>query len=166
MNEIEEKTKQPESPSSKQLSQLVREHMIAAFAAGLVPFPIVDIAIMSAVQLNLVRKLAGVYGVPFFANAGKGILGALAGGTLSAYAGPVIAGIVKGIPVAGTTLGIISMPILSAASTYAVGRLFIAHFESGGTLLTFDTNKATGAFRRFIRIGKTKATKLRADGEL
>jgi uncharacterized protein (DUF697 family) len=88
MTENEKKTERGTYQLSKQLNQLVREHMIAAFAAGLVPFPIVDIAVMSGVQLNLVGKLAGLYGVPFSSDAGKALLGALAGGTVSAYAGP------------------------------------------------------------------------------
>lgn len=164
MNATEEKTERVPSVSNKQVRQLVREHMIAAFAAGLVPFPIIDIAIMSGVQLNLVRKLAGAYGVPFSKNAGKGILGALAGGVLSASAGPALGGLLKAIPVLGTTFGIVSMPTLSSAATYAIGRLFIEHFESGGTLLTFNTKKTAAAFRRYFKTGKTEAAKTKSDG--
>ena len=35
--------------------------MVAGFAAGLVPIPLVDLAIMSAVQVNLVRRIASAY---------------------------------------------------------------------------------------------------------
>ena len=47
--------------------------------------------------------------------------------------------------IAGTAVYFIATPILAYAMTQAVGNAFIMHFESGGTLLTFDS-KAFGAY--------------------
>ena len=42
------------------------------------------------------------------------------------------------LKVVGPLVGIISVAGFAMASTQAVGRLFIAHFDAGGTLLDID----------------------------
>jgi hypothetical protein len=46
-----------------------------------------------------------------------------------------------------------AMPSAFAASalTYAIGRVFIHHFELGGTLLNFDADKLRSYFREQLR---------------
>jgi len=44
----------------------------------------------------------------------------------------------KFIPKIGTVLGGISTSTIGAASTYAVGQVFMQHFDQGGTLLDFE----------------------------
>ena len=41
-------------------------------------------------------------------------------------------------PVVGTFLSTFVEPAAAAASTYALGHVFLQHFESGGTLLNLD----------------------------
>jgi uncharacterized protein (DUF697 family) len=59
------------------------------------------------------------------------MLGALIGGSVSASATPSLAGLTRMIPVIGPTVAAITMPLVAGASTYAVGKVFIQHFESG-----------------------------------
>ncbi len=42
------------------------------------------------------------------------------------------------------------MPVLSAGATYAIGKAFVQHFESGGTLLDFNPPD----YREFIKAQK------------
>ena len=42
------------------------------------------------------------------------------------------------------------MPVLSAGATYAIGKAFIQHFESGGTLLDFNPPD----YKEFIKAQK------------
>ena len=42
------------------------------------------------------------------------------------------------------------MPVLSAGATYAIGKAFIQHFESGGTLLDFNPPD----YREFVKAQK------------
>ena len=144
------------SPSKEDLDKLVRQHMIAAFGAGLVPIPFIDLAAMTGVQINLVRKIAARFGVPFSHNAVKSIVGALVGGAVPAYSAPPLSSLVKAIPVAGGLIGMVTMPAVSSAMTYAVGYVFIQHFESGGTLLTFDAGKAKALFGSLFQKGKAE----------
>lgn len=44
------------------------------------------------------------------------------------------------------------MPALSACATWVIGKVFVQHFASGGTLLDFDPPE----YRRFIETQKEK----------
>ncbi|MBI5815638.1 MAG: DUF697 domain-containing protein [Nitrospinae bacterium] len=117
---------------------IVRKHVYAAMGFGLLPIPGFDIVAMTGTQLNLVRMLSNLYGVGFKKEAVKGIIGSLVGGfTPVAFAAPV-ASLLKLIPVVGQTAGGLSLSLTGGASTYALGKVFIQHFASGGTMLTFD----------------------------
>jgi hypothetical protein len=38
--------------------------------------------------------------------------------------------------------------------TYAIGRVFVQHYEMGGTLLDFDPDKTKAFFAEQFRVGK------------
>jgi uncharacterized protein (DUF697 family) len=57
------------------------------------------------------------------------------------------ASLLKAVPVLGTIASGFVMPVLSAGATYAIGKAFIQHFASGGTLLDFNPPD----YREFIR---------------
>jgi hypothetical protein len=61
---------------------------------------------------------------------------------------------VKGLPGIGTAIGAITMPVISAGATYIIGKVFIQHFASGGTLLDFNPPD----YREFIKAQKEKLT--------
>lgn len=135
------------------LNKMVKEHMVAAFAAGMVPVPIGGMVVISAVQLHLLKRVAEKFDIPFSKNAIRAILGALIGGVVPAMSGPLLTSLVKEIPVAGMVLGVVTMPVLSATTTYAVGHIFIEHFESGGTLLSLDIETAKARFAQLFKKG-------------
>jgi uncharacterized protein (DUF697 family) len=56
----------------------------------------------------------------------------------------------KSVPIIGTIVGAFVMPLLSAGATYAIGKAFIQHFESGGTLLDFNPPD----YRDFVKAHK------------
>jgi uncharacterized protein (DUF697 family) len=162
---MNEKNIQAATPSKDELNKLIRNHMIAAIGAGLVPFPVADLAAMTGVQINLVRKIASAFGVPFSQNAVKSLIGAIVGGAVPAYGAPSLASLAKVIPVAGSIIGFVAMPTLSVAMTYAVGHVFIQHFESGGTLLTFDVKKAGDLFKGLFKKGQEEAAVMAKEGD-
>ena len=57
----------------------------------------------------------------------------------------------------GQTVGILSMSILCGSSTYALGKVFTQHFESGGTLLDFDPDKMREYYQGQLEQGKVIA---------
>jgi hypothetical protein len=50
------------------------------------------------------------------------------------------------------------MSIIGGASTYALGKVFIQHFESGGTFLDFDPEKVKEHFATLYKEGENIAT--------
>ncbi len=140
-----------------QAEKLIREHMVAAMGAGLVPLPLGDWATTLAVQLHLVRELAKLYGVPFLAGAAKGLIVSLVGATSVRGATTLI----KLLPGVGWMVGGLTASVLAAAMTYAVGKVFQRHFEAGGTLQNFDVQAARKAYESAFREGQAVAESTR-----
>jgi uncharacterized protein (DUF697 family) len=134
---------------------LIKRHVPYALGAGLIPLPLVDVAAISGVQMKLIAELSTLYGVPFAANQAKAVVAALLGGagSLSLAAG-LLGSLAKLVPGAGYALGAGAVPITAGALTYAVGHVFRAHFESGGTLLSFDAAAAKALFLEKVEEGR------------
>ena len=133
---------------------LVKKYMWWSMGAGLLPIPLLDIAAVSGVQLKMLNELAKVYNVKFSKNAGKSIIGALLGGiSADALSKSYITSAVKSIPIIGI-VGSVSMPIFSGAATWAIGKVFIQHFASGGTFLDFDPKKVKEYFMNLFKQGQ------------
>jgi uncharacterized protein (DUF697 family) len=140
----------------QEAAQLVDRFSLWSGAAGLIPVPLIDIAAVAGVQLQMLRKLSEIYGVPFSENRGKSVIASLAGSVLPASTATSTAitfgSMVKGVPVIGTTIGALTMPALAVGATYIIGKVFIQHFASGGTLLDFNAPD----YREFIKAQKQR----------
>ena len=132
--------------------KLVERFSLWSGAAGLIPVPFVDLATVGGVQIQMLRRISRIYNVPFSANRGKALIAALAGSMIPASSGLGAASLIKSMPVAGTIISALAMPVLSAGATYAIGMAFIEHFASGGTLLDFNPPD----YREFIKAQKAK----------
>jgi uncharacterized protein (DUF697 family) len=139
-------------------SQVVDRFSLWSGGAGLIPVPILDVAAVGGVQLIMLRRLSEIYGVPFSENRGKSIIASLAGSVLPASTATTTAmtvgSLVKGVPGIGWVAGALTMPVFSAGATYIIGKVFIQHFASGGTLLDFNPPD----YREFIKAQKEKLT--------
>lgn len=111
---------------------LVDRYAKYSSAAGLVPIPVVDVVAIGSVQVTMLGALAGHYGVPYDRERGKTLIATILGGLMPSLAG------FQMLKVFGPIAGMASIAGFAAATTYAVGHVFIAHFESGGTLLDLD----------------------------
>lgn len=138
--------------------RVVRNHVWISLVTGLIPVPIIDFLGITAIQLNMLRRLSNAYGIPFHTNKGKNILGSLVGGS---FAPSLTVSLIKGIPFLGLAAGMFVMSITAAASTYAVGKIFIQHFASGGTFLSFDPEKVRGYYQEMFKEGEQIATEMK-----
>jgi uncharacterized protein (DUF697 family) len=136
--------------------QSIKRHVLAAAAVGVVPLPWVGLAALAGLQLNLLRCLAKVYAVEFSSQIGKSAIGALVGSDLSVA---LSANLAKSIPGPGWVVGAASATLLGAASTYALGKVFVQHFESGSTFLTFDPAKVKAYYAQLYKQGKEDVRK-------
>lgn len=132
-------------------SQLVDRFSLWSGAAGLIPIPVVDVIAVGGTQLQMLRKLSEIYGVPFTDNRGKSMIASLAGAIIPASTATTTAmtfgSAIKSIPGIGSAIGALTMPVYSAGVTYVIGHVFMKHFASGGTLLDFDPPD----YREFIK---------------
>jgi uncharacterized protein (DUF697 family) len=131
-------------------SKLVDRFAIWSGVAGLIPVPIIDVFAVGGIQVQMVRRLSQIYGVEFSENRGKALVAALAGSMIPATSGMGAASALKAVPIFGMLVSGFVMPVLSAGATYAIGKAFIQHFASGGTLLDFNPPD----YREFVKAQK------------
>jgi uncharacterized protein (DUF697 family) len=131
-------------------SKLVDRFAIWSGVAGLVPVPVVDVIAVGGLQLQMLRRLSQIYNVEFSENRGKALIAALAGCMIPATSGMGAASALKAIPIVNILAAGFVMPVLSAGATYAIGKAFVQHFESGGTLLDFNPPD----YRDFVKAQK------------
>jgi uncharacterized protein (DUF697 family) len=128
------------SPEQRQevASKLVDRFAIWSGVAGLIPIPVVDVVCVGGLQVQMLRRLSQIYDVEFSENRGKALIAGLAGCMIPATSGMGAASALKTVPILGMLAAGFVMPVLSAGASYAIGKAFIQHFESGGTLLDFN----------------------------
>lgn len=144
---VQEVTLKSTDELKKEAIKITQRRTLYAAGAGLVPFPIVDAALVIGIQIAMIRSISNLYKVEFRENLVKSIIGSLVGtaGTL---------GVVKAIPGLGTVVGILTGSVTGAAATYALGRVFTQHFDQGGTLLDFDPVKSREFFEKEFQEGR------------
>jgi uncharacterized protein (DUF697 family) len=54
----------------------------------------------------------------------------------------------KLLPVVGTLVGAVSMSAMGSVTTNVIGRVFVRHFENGGTLVRFSESNLKAEFRQ------------------
>lgn len=141
--------------------KLVKNYMWFSMGAGLIPVPFLDLATISGVQLKMLCDLSSEYDIPFSENKGKSIVTALLGSVVpNTLVGSSVGSLLKMIPVIGTVMGGISLSIFAGAATYAIGKVFIQHYETGGTLLDFNPAEMNEYFKTKFKEGQKVAEEM------
>jgi uncharacterized protein (DUF697 family) len=136
----------------------VRRYVWWSIGAGLIPFVVLDIAAVTAVQLKMLAEISKIYGVEFRKTRGKAVVGSLVGSLIpGAFSYGVGYSVMKSVPVVGYVLGSPLMVIFSGATAWALGKVFIQHFESGGTFLDFNPDEVKEYFKAQYEEGRKLA---------
>jgi len=134
---------------------IITRHVAVAAGAGLIPVPIVDFAAITGVQISMLAQICGVYEKPFSKEAAKTIIASLVGGAVSGEASTLAASSrLKFIPVVGTVASWLVSPAAAAVSTYAVGKVFVHHLSTGGSIFTFEAKKMKECMAKAAAEGK------------
>lgn len=141
----------------------IKNHVMVAMTLGLVPLPVFDVALLIGNQVKMVHGLSELYETPFEENRVKSIVISLISGSVPVLGVIGLSTGAKIIPGIGSLVGSGGVAITGGALTYAVGRVFVQHFESGGTLLSFDTKKMRGLFKKELDEGREAAAEAKAD---
>lgn len=133
-----------------QADSIIRNHVLYSIGGGLIPLPLVDLAAVTALQMNMLEQLADLYGVTMSRSIAKSFITALTGSTVAKLGSSLI----KAIPVIGSVVGGLAMSATSGASTYAVGQVAIGQFEQAGDLQNVDVEEARVAYEEAFEEGK------------
>jgi uncharacterized protein (DUF697 family) len=144
-----------------QADKIIKNHIIAAAGIALVPMPLIDIAAITALELRMLKSLTVLYEMEFFEHRGKALIASLVSGL---KVGLLTASLLKFLPGLGWVGVAAPMAAIAGAITYAVGNIFVQHFESGGTLLDFDPEKVRGFFIHEYKDGRKVALELQRAG--
>jgi uncharacterized protein (DUF697 family) len=127
--------------------KMIRDYSKWAMGAGLIPLPLLDLGVVAGVQLKMLYDLSKHYKVEFSKTRSKAIIAAL-GGIVAADSlrTGAFTGFIKAIPIVGV-VGMLATPIYAGALTYAIGKVFVHHFESGGTVKDFDVDSIKDRFK-------------------
>lgn len=161
VEEISEEAFSDEVTSSTPM-EIVKKNMLWSGGAGLLPIPLVEFVALSGLQVKLIKELSDHYGVPFRQDLAKSIVLSLVGSLGGMKIAQILAtSSLRAVPIAGPMISALSLPAMSAGVAYAVGKVFIAHYETGGTLLSFDADKMKGHFKDMYQEGVKKAGSLK-----
>lgn len=138
---------------------MVLNHSFVAAGIGFIPVPLVDFVGLTATQMKLLKSLGDLYGVKFIDGYVKNTVASLINGYAPLQLAPFLASAIKSVPIIGQSAGALSMASLGGGITYAIGKVFIQHFESGGTFLTFDPKQVSEYFKSQFKVGAKLAVK-------
>ncbi|MEZ5454015.1 MAG: DUF697 domain-containing protein [Thiothrix sp.] len=138
----------------READRIVKNHVLAGSAMGLVPLPLFDLVALSGTQHNMLEQLCQHYGVDFDHHNIRAALVAVLGGSVPTLAIAGAGSAFKFVPGIGTLGGNASLTLLGGAITYAVGQSFVKHFSAGGTLDDVRAKKVGSLFCKELKRGK------------
>jgi len=145
------------NPTTNKLDQtepIIKRHVIFAMGAGFIPIPVIDIAAVTAVQLDMIKQLCKIYDQDYNDTSGKAFVGAFASTTLARMSAHSIGSIFKAIPVIGSALGGATVAAFAGATTYAIGQVVAQHFDTGGSIFDFDSEELKDFYEEQVEKGK------------
>ncbi len=141
---------------------IVKANVITSMASGLIPVPLFDMISLTNIQFHMIQTLAEHYQIPAD-NINKSLITSLISGSLPVVSVLGLGSLIKSIPGIGSLAGSGSVSVISGAIGYAVGQVFIRHFEQAGTLEDFDPDSVKEYFSEQFKAGKLIASELIQD---
>ena len=127
---------EPQTASrEKEAMKIVKKHVLLSGGIGLIPAPFFDQIVIAGVLAKMLNDLCKLYGLEFTDHKIKAIVASALGGAHSGwityYLVNYLGKLAPGINAVGN---FVTRPIISGAITFAIGKLFVFHFESGSWL--------------------------------
>ena len=140
-------------------AKIVSSAVAWSAATGFVPVPVLDIAALATVQTRMLMDLSALYDQEFSKESARAVVSVLLGALMPATLTGVLGSAIKLTPVVGTVVGIASMAVLGSAATYAIAKVFVRHFEGGGTIASFSVENVKEALKSEFDSAKVKGAK-------
>jgi len=132
------------------VNRVINTYSAIASGAGLLPLPILDLVALGGIQMKMVYEIGKLHNYRFNSYDVKAAIAVLMSTIPAGALSRTTRSLLKSIPFVGPLLGGASGYLYSAASTYAIGKVFHMHFASGETLLTFNAEKMKSKFSEFF----------------
>jgi uncharacterized protein (DUF697 family) len=119
--------------------KIVRRYVLISAGAGLITLPVIDVSALAAVHVALIKELTEHYGHEFSEHVARNILIAIGASLIPGSIGSILGRkLLRALPFVDPVSALAAMSGFSAFVSYSLGRVFIEHFERGGTLANFD----------------------------
>lgn len=133
----------------------IKNYIIMAMGAGLIPSALVDIVVITALEVKMIGDLARVYDFPIPHQLVRyKILISLIGSIGPVYLSVKMHAALKSVPLIGHAVYVGMLSITGGAAMYAVGKIFQRHYESGGIFLSSENSVLRNYFREKYQEGK------------
>jgi uncharacterized protein (DUF697 family) len=145
----------PEQTKRLRADIIITRHTALAAGAGLIPLPLVDFSAVLTVQVSMLYLLCDIWGTEetkFSKQAATSIALSAVGSAIPGLNARslFLTSALKAIPFVGTAAAVAATPALAGATTLALGKLFVEHLESRGTLLTFRASRIKEYAKRLV----------------
>ncbi len=130
-------------------SEIIATSTKWSVVASLIPLPYLDLASLGAIQVNMIIGLSKLYEQKVTKSAAKGIIPVLFGTLAPAGAAQyAMTSSAKFLPGYGTAISALTLATLGSAATYSIGKIFVRHYENGGSFHNFSATAVQAELRK------------------
>jgi len=129
-----------------EVSKIIRKSVYAAMGIGIVPIPFFNLAAVSTSSIIMIKKLSELYGIEFKEGVARKIITAVIGAGVGTLASEPVASVLSAVPLIGLPLAVATKPAINGMTTYALGRMFVTHFEEGGGFVSVNIEAMKDSF--------------------
>lgn len=131
--------------------RIIKKSTISSMAAGAVPVPIIDVALVMGIQMKMLQQLCEVYEVNYSTEKMNAWIASILSGTLlMRFGGSAL----KTMPGLGWLAGGATLALTSGASTFAIGNIAMGYLAEGQSFVEMDAKKAKEEFKKEFEKGK------------
>ncbi len=143
---------------------IVKKNMYWSMGIGVIPLPWLSMLGTGGMQAKALKELSDLYGIPFSKHKAKNVIASLISGLGTPFmASHFIRSTFFLFPVFGPLIYMTATPLSAGALTYATGKVFIQHFESGGTFLDFNPRKVREYYREQFEEGLLLSSQIKQE---
>lgn len=109
--------------------KIVERHRFYATMGGLAPLPIVNVAVLTAIMMRMVKQLSGLYQVPYQRDRTRSAIISLMAGAAPTGFGAIAASTLAFVVPGPGVVGLAVSAVTAGALTHGIGLVFVEHFE-------------------------------------
>jgi len=130
--------------------QIINKWSKVSLLTIVLPNTVLEYIVISGIQLKMLRDMSKLYRIPFKVDAFKVILGSILGGSVAYFLSDFYSGLVKSVPFVGKPIVFLTEPAIAYVTTYAVGFVFLEHFERQGSFDNIDLGQMKASIKNKI----------------